>query len=573
MRPHRTLWITAITLSILFFIGLDVILPWMISRFIGELQNLDGKTFSDYSWFLWAWVVVRIFVFILGRIQIRLDFKALTRTMRDIDLKSFDATLSHSSDFFANNFAGSVVTKFNRFSRSFDVIAAAVMYDLSALFVQLVFPITILYFITPVIATILLVWSICYGAMIIVLHRRKIPLSRDVAEYDSRVTGHVADAITNTLSIKMFAMQRLEQASFKDLSEERVLIRMKNLIFGDYIRVYKTIFIIVLQTAVFYFSIKFALDGTLNVAEVLLIQFYIQQLAVSLWNFGKLVEKLEEALADATEMTEIYELEPSVKDISNPDTLEHVQGTIRLDNVGFTYDGDNERPVFTKLDLTIPKGQKIGFVGPSGGGKTTLTKLLLRFMDVSEGRVLIDNQDISKITQDNLRENIAYVPQEPLLFHRSIYDNILYGNPKASKEEVLEAARLAHADEFIKKLSHGYETLVGERGVKLSGGQKQRVAIARAMLKKAPILVLDEATSALDSKSEKLIVNALDTLMQSRTTIVIAHRLSTIKKLDRIIVLTEDGAIEDGTHTELLKKKGIYAELWSHQHDDFLGDK
>ena len=193
-------------------------------------------------------------------------------------------------------------------------------------------------------------------------------------------------------------------------------------------------------------------------------------------------------------------------------------------------------------------------------------------MDVNSGEIRLDNQNIALVTQDNLRENIAYVPQEPLLFHRSIIENIRYGDPNASDKEVLEAAKLAHADEFIQKLPSGYKTLVGERGVKLSGGQKQRVAIARAMLKKAPILILDEATSALDSKSEKLIVQALDTLMENRTTIVIAHRLSTIKKLDRIIVLTEDGIQEDGTHAKLLKNKGLYAELWSHQHDDFLED-
>jgi ATP-binding cassette subfamily B protein len=334
--------------------------------------------------------------------------------------------------------------------------------------------------------------------------------------------------------------------------------------------VYKVVFIMLLEIPVFVFSIKFALNGKASLSQILLIQLYVQQLIASLWDFGKLVEKLEEALADATEMTEIYDQLPSVRDPETPKQFINAQGTIELKNVDFRYDGKNERDVFVGLNLVIPAGQKVGFVGPSGGGKSTLTKLLLRFMDVTSGQITIDGQDIAAITQDDLRRNVAYVPQEPLLFHRSIYDNIAYGNPEASRQEVLDAAKLAHADEFINRLANGYETLVGERGVKLSGGQKQRVAIARAMLKKSPILVLDEATSALDSKSERHITSALDALMKNRTTIVVAHRLSTIKKLDRIIVLHDGQAIEDGTHDELIKTGGVYSELWQHQHGDFL---
>ena len=572
MKPHRKLWITALLMALVFFAGLDVLVPWLISQFIADLSSLDGQSIGDFTPFLILWVIARLGVFAWGRVQIRFHFKAMTQTLRDIDLKSFTTTMTHSSDFFANNFTGSLVTKFNRLARSFEVLASAVMFDMAALFVQIVFPVIILLFIAPTIAFILMGWSVVYAALLIFFQHKKIPYSRTVAEYDSRVTGSVADTITNALSVKMFSRMNQEYGSFKSLSEERVLARMKNLIFGDNIRVFKTLSLVFLQTIVFYYSIKFALDGSINLAQVIVIQFYIQQLMVSLWNFGKLVEKLEEALADASEMTEVYMQQPSVKDIKNPILLERVTGKIDLNSVSFTYDGDKERPVFSNLDLTIPSGQKIGFVGPSGGGKTTLTKLLLRFMDVSSGSIEIDGQNIAHTTQDDLRSNIAYVPQEPLLFHRSIYENILYGDPTATKKDVLEAARLAHADEFIRKLPNSYDTLVGERGVKLSGGQKQRVAIARAMLKKAPILILDEATSALDSKSEKLIVSALDELMKNRTTIVIAHRLSTIQKLDRIIVLTEDGATEDGTHKELIKNKDLYAELWSHQHDDFLDE-
>ena len=570
MRPHRGLWFWDFISSFVFFASLSILLPWLVSLFVEEVSNLDGRSASDLYWFIWLWVGARVGSIIIGRLGVLFHIRAMTRTLRDIDLASFTTTMSHSSDFFANNFTGSIITKFNRFARSFELMANAVMIDLTALLVQIIFPFAILLFIAPVIAIALLVWVIPFIAILILLHKRKIPMSRKVASLDSTITGAAADAITNVLSIKMFSRFSSEFKSFNALSEERLSARVKKMFFNDKIRIYKGVSILTLQSVVFYFSIRFAVEGTLSVGEVVLIQIYIQQLSVSLWNFGKLVEKLEEAMADATEMTEIFELMPSVLDPASPEKPVDVKGTVNFENVEFTYDGDNEQAVFTNLDVSIPAGQKIGFVGPSGGGKTTLTKILLRFMDVNKGQITIDGQDISKITQDDLRRNIAYVPQEPLLFHRSIYENIRYGNPDATREEVMKAAKLAHADEFIAQLSSGYDTLVGERGVKLSGGQKQRVAIARAMLKKAPILVLDEATSALDSRSEKLITSALDDLMKTRTTLVIAHRLSTIKKLDRIIVLKDGEVVEDGSHAQLLKNKGLYSELWSHQHGDYL---
>jgi ATP-binding cassette subfamily B protein len=272
-------------------------------------------------------------------------------------------------------------------------------------------------------------------------------------------------------------------------------------------------------------------------------------------------------------MTEILLQQPEIEDKPNATELEVDKGTITLHNVAFHYDDASQKNhVFSQLSLKVKPGEKIGLVGPSGGGKSTLIRLLLRFEDIVGGEITIDGQNIADVTQTSLRQAIAYVPQEPLMFHRTVAENIAYGQPEATLEQIRQAAELAYAGEFIEQLPDQYDTIVGERGVKLSGGQRQRVAIARAILKDAPILLLDEATSALDSESEVYIQEALWRLMQDRTAIVIAHRLSTIQKMDRILVL-EDGKItEEGTHAQLLKHKGTYARLWKHQSGGFIED-
>jgi ATP-binding cassette subfamily B protein len=301
---------------------------------------------------------------------------------------------------------------------------------------------------------------------------------------------------------------------------------------------------------------------------------YMITMTNRLFDIGTMIRNIEESFVSAASMTEILLQETEIVDSPHAKKLQVKKGKITLDDVRFAYhDESSNGAVFDKLALTIPAGQKIGLVGPSGGGKSTLTRLLLRFDDVDSGAISIDDQNVRDVTQASLRHAVSYVPQEPLLFHRSVLENIAYGKPDATLEQVREAARLAFADEFISKLPKGYETIVGERGVKLSGGQRQRVAIARAILKDAPILILDEATSALDSESEVYIQKALEQLMQGRTTLVIAHRLSTIQKMDRIIVLDDGAIVEDGTHRDLLKTDGgLYAKLWTHQSGGFIED-
>ena len=299
-------------------------------------------------------------------------------------------------------------------------------------------------------------------------------------------------------------------------------------------------------------------------------QAYVIMTFNNVWNFLRYLKRFYESMSDANEMTEILETPHEVQDVAGAEALHVTHGEVEFRGASYGYYTGTS--VYKDFSLKIAGGEKVAIIGPSGGGKSTFVKLLLRFHDLSSGQILIDGQDVAKVTQDSLRASVSLVPQDPILFHRSIMENIRYARPSATDAEVLEAARLAHCHDFIAGFPDRYETFVGERGIKLSGGERQRVAIARAMLKNAPILVLDEATSSLDSESERLIQDALNVLMAGKTVIVIAHRLSTVMQMDRIVVIEGGKITEQGKHEELLKlETGTYQRLWSIQAGGFQG--
>jgi ATP-binding cassette subfamily B protein len=326
---------------------------------------------------------------------------------------------------------------------------------------------------------------------------------------------------------------------------------------------------LVLEVSILYFSVILWQKDMLTVGDFVLIQSYLFSAVMLVWDFGRIMMKVYERLADAEEMTVILNLPHQIVDSDKAKKLIVKRGEIIFEDVSFKYDEGQE--VVKNLNLTIKDGQTIALVGLSGSGKSTMTKLLLRLYEVTNGRILVDKQDIAYVTQKSLRDNISLVPQDPILFHRSLMENIRYGKVNASDKDVIKAAKLAYCDEFITKLKDGYNATVGDRGIKLSGGERQRIAIARAILKNSPILVLDEATSSLDSESEKYIQKSLNNLMKNKTVLIIAHRLSTIKKADRIVVLSKKNIVEDGTHTELINsKRGIYRKLWDIQVGGFI---
>lgn len=413
-----------------------------------------------------------------------------------------------------------------------------------------------------------LFWFIFFTLISYFLAEYKTKFDEDVASHGSVVQSYFADVFSNIITVKNFAGRAFEFKNFSRLTEENKEKRKRAWYLGNFQTTTQSVLVLFLEVLGLYLAIDMWTKGQVSGGFVVMLQMYMFTIVEYTWNIGDSIKSFATALASAKEMVEIFEAPIDIEDPVKPEKCKIKDGNIVFDNITFEYkDG---KDVFKKFKLEIPAGQKVGFVGHSGSGKTTITNLLLRFEDVQAGAIKIDGQDIRNITQDDLRRNISYVPQEPALFHRSLQENIMYGNPKASKLAMLEASKKAHADEFIREFKDGYDTLVGERGVKLSGGQRQRVAIARVMLKDAPILVLDEATSSLDSISENLIQSAFDEAMNGRTTLVIAHRLSTVKKMDRIIVLEKGKIVEDGGHEELLAKGGHYFKLWQAQKDGVI---
>ena len=399
----------------------------------------------------------------------------------------------------------------------------------------------------------LLAFAVFYMVSAVFVTRSVRRKSAEQAAAESIQTGNLADAVTNVMAIKSFAGMDFERKRF-ERSTNKTHRRVLEVARASQRQM---VYFSTVNSTISGLSLVMAVVGVMvfkaNLATVFLILSYTANIVGQLFTFSNnSLKNYNRSFGDASDMVEILQIEPEIQDPARPEKSRIHDGAIVFDDVTFTHSGVDEE-LFHNLNLELKAGEKVGLVGHSGSGKTTLTRVLLRFSDLDDGRILIDGQDITHITQDDLHCQIAYVPQEPIMFHRSLMENISYGKLGAPESAVIAAAKVAHAHEFIEQLPQGYDTLVGERGVKLSGGQRQRVAIARAMLKNAPILVLDEATSALDSESEVLIQDALWKLMEHRTAIVIAHRLSTIQKMDRIIVLEEGQIVEQGSHAELLQ--------------------
>ncbi|HSX24229.1 MAG TPA: ABC transporter ATP-binding protein [Candidatus Saccharimonadales bacterium] len=552
---------------------MDFLLPYIMSL---VLQKISQNNYNPHE--LWHSFGPYIIAYTIGtfmsgvagwRLNIWLIWNLEFNVVRDIGQRIFDHLMDMSAGFHANRFAGSLVSQANKLTGAYIRLVDATVFNLYTLLIAMVATVIILAPRVPIYAISLLILSAVYIVGTIFFSRPVRDANTLEAEAQSQQTGYLADSLSNIMAVKSFSADEYEkQRYWKVGSHTRDMghLSMKTTMIRETYSsmVTSTIGVTAVAIAVLGAGVFHA-----NIATLFLIVSYTAGIGQRLWEFQNVLRQYNRALGDASDMVNILEIEPEVKDPVKPEMVRIVRGDIRIENMAFTHD-ENDDALFHDLTLHIKAGEKIGLVGHSGSGKTTLTKLLLRYSDIDTGAIYIDGQDISKITQHDLRKHIAYVPQEPLLFHRTLSENIAYGQSGATSQEIEGIAKLANAHEFIGQLPKGYDTLVGERGVKLSGGQRQRVAIARAMLKNAPILILDEATSALDSESEALIQDALWRLMEGRTAIVVAHRLSTIQKMDRIVVLEDGKIVEEGTHKELVRQNGTYASLWAHQSGGFM---
>jgi ATP-binding cassette, subfamily B, bacterial len=486
----------------------------------------------------------------------------------------FSNYLRKDYEFYSDTYVGALGTQALKFKDTFNSYCQLLMNNVTKQVIIVVSSIVIIALQSLVLAGVTLTCMVLILSFTVATGRWRLKYRRALSVADSEMSGIIGDALSHGATVKSFASEGYEEKrlgnSLGKLANAQYWTWMTSIPadVGRMLLAAATTGILLIMTAHLY------QQHAISIAIVALVQLYVIKLVSATQDISDLIKTYETIMSSAYQSVKTMLIEPTITDKDHPIKIKRTAAfDITFSDVSYGYDDANHtHKAVDNFSLHIDPGEKIGFVGYSGSGKTTLTKLLLRFMDVTGGSIKLAGIDIRDLSQQDLRDRIAYVPQEPLLFHRSIEENIAYGRPNANKKAVRAAAKAAYVDEFASDLPKGYDTHVGERGVKLSGGQRQRVAIARAILKDAPILVLDEATSALDSRSEKLIQSALWRLMKGRTALVVAHRLSTIQHLDRIVVLNKGSIEQIGTHEELLKqKRGTYAKLWTHQSGGYLG--
>ena len=573
-KKHLGLFVTLICATIVFGFLLTYANPYLMSlivdRVAAEPVTAD-QVFPVFGPYILALILVNLVGQAASKVQDYTLWKLEIAVNYDLATEAFDALCNQSMSFHTNRFGGTLVSQTTKYMNAYNQLIEVVTWPVLPITEAIVFICLLLGPRVPLYTVILMIMLAIYMTVSYRMYRRILNLNEAAAGAQNQLSGELSDSVANILAVKTYGREDYERSLF-DEANRNVVARDSKRMMASLMRgiVTACIALVIMSIVAVFISGGNAWFGI--TPGTLVMMFTYTYNVTNQFNFINAgLQRLNRAFGDASGMTEILDEPRLVDDVEGAADLRVSEGQIDFEDIGFSYeDGGVQTRVFEDFDLHIPAGQRVGLVGMSGAGKTTLTKLLLRLSDIQEGHIFVDGQDIAQCTQQSLRRQIAYVPQESILFHRTIAENISYGKPGATMEEIREAARLANALEFIEKLPQGFETVTGERGVKLSGGQRQRVVIARAMLADCPILVLDEATSALDSESERLVQEALSRLMAGRTSIVIAHRLSTVASLDRIVVLSDGRIAEDGPHADLIAQGGEYALLWGRQTGAYL---
>ena len=564
------LMVATIGFNVLLQYGNPFVMGLIVDR-VSEGGVRSVQVFEVFGIYIAALILVNLFGQACSKLQDYTMWKLEIAVAYDLATESFDALSNQSMSFHSNRFGGTLVSQTTKFLSAYNQIIENLAFPFIPVVCSIISTCVLLVPRVPEYVAVLMVLLAIYVVVSYVMYKRILSLNEQAAGAQNQLSGELSDAVTNILAVKTYGREDYERSLF-DRANREVVQKDTKRIMASLLRgvITASLAVIIMAVASVFIAGGNAWFGI--TPGTLVMMFTYTYTITNQFNFINTgLQRFNRAFGDAAGLTQVLDEPRLVADAPDAKPLVVSEGAIEFKDLDFWYtDGNAKTQVFDKFQLKIPAGQRVGLVGMSGAGKTTLTKLLLRLSDIQEGQILVDGQNVADITQQSLRRQIAYVPQEALLFHRSIAENIGYGKPGATMDEIREAARQANALEFIEQLPQGFDTITGERGVKLSGGQRQRVAIARAMLADCPILVLDEATSALDSESERLVQDALGKLMAGRTAIVVAHRLSTVASLDRIVVLDHGKIVEDGPHAELIEAGGEYAHLWNRQTGAYL---
>ena len=551
-------------------IGIYYLAPLLVAQLVTRITENAHLAVGAALPYVLGFTGILLFSEVLWRIGMHFLNRLDALGIEHLYVVGLDELFAKDSAFFHDNFAGSLTKRVLSFASRFEQTADTLVFDVVGNFLPLAFGSVVLWYYDPWLVIVLLGMIAVTTLAVVPLIRRRQAIVNQREEAIARVAGHVADSLTNIDTVRAFAAEHREAAEHRSRVAQARRLSLRSWDYNN-LRVDTLIapMSVLTNGLGLLLAVTLATRGQ-GVAAIVVVFSYYSNATRIMFEFSRIYRNVESGMTEAAQFTSVMRTPPTVLDpvAPQPLPLPSRAAEIHFERVTFGY--SSGEPLFQELDLAVPGGARIGLVGRSGGGKSTLTRLLLRMTDIDAGRILIGGQDIRDLRQADLRSQIAYVPQDPAMFHRTLRENIAFARPSATEAEIRRAAEAAHVAEFVDGLPDGYDTMVGERGVKLSGGQRQRVALARAILRDAPILLLDEATSALDSESEILVQEALWRLMEGRTALVVAHRLSTVASMDQLVVLDRGRIVEQGTHHELLTTKGAYAKLWQHQSGGFL---